>query len=175
MPRSGSSITMKSFLKSTGIFVSICAGLLFSQEARASDVSEDFHQIQQQLNSSLLDVYEGSVTPETIKELDQSWQEFTGNLTDPGAKQLETNKFTPHTSSSSQDLENLAGNIGSGRSLIQHLAALEMIQAQQAGNVAQARLWRDLITLPQFANADEGGLLLQQTLDQVASLVCPRH
>jgi hypothetical protein len=149
---------MKSFLKFTGIFVALGAYLLFSQKAGASDTAEDFHQIQQQLNSSLLDVYEGSVSPETIKELDQTWQEFTGNLTDPGARQLGTNKFTLHTSSS-QDLETLAGNIGSGRSLIQHLAALQMLQAQQAENVDQARLWRDLITLPQFANADEGGLL----------------
>ena len=157
---------MKSLLKFTGIFVSLVACLSLSQKAAASDVSEDFHQIQQHLNSSLLDVYEGSVTPETINELDQSWQAFTGNLTDPGAKQLGTNKFTPNTASSTA-LENLAGKIGSGRSLIQHLAALEMLQAQRAGNVDQARLWRDLITLPQFANADEGGLLLQQTPDQV--------
>ena len=33
---------------------------------------------------------------------------------------------------------------------------------QQAGRADQAQAWRVLITLPQFANADDGGLLLHQ-------------
>ena len=42
-----------------------------------------------------------------------------------------------------------------------------MLASQRAGRVAEAQAWRDLITLPKFANADDGGLLLQQSADQV--------
>ena len=45
---------------------------------------------------------------------------------------------------------------------MQQAAALEVLDHQRAGRTAQAEAWRVMITLPQFANADDGGLLLQQ-------------
>ncbi len=61
----------------------------------------------------------------------------------------------------------LAAAIGTGRGALQQIAALEMLANQRSGQVAAAQAWRDVVTLPAFANADEGGLLLQQPPDQV--------
>ena len=58
--------------------------------------------------------------------------------------------------------EGLAALLGTTRGALQQAAALEMLDHQRAGRAAQAEAWRVMITLPQFANADDGGLLLQQ-------------
>ena len=45
---------------------------------------------------------------------------------------------------------------------LQHVAALEMISNQRAGNIEAAREWRSIISLPKFANSVEGALALQR-------------
>lgn len=144
--------------------LSLLAGLastLIGARAGATAADEDFHQLQSRVNSALLDVYEGDISQETKQVLVQEWKSFADDLTDPSGQALVHGDF------SQGSLEDAAQDLGKRRSLMQHLAAMEMLKNQEAGNVPTTRLWRDLITLPQFANADEGGLLLQQTPEQV--------
>jgi len=124
-------------------------------------VTDDVFRLQQQLESALLDLYQGTPAPGTGGELDRSWQAVAANLSDPAARTLAAFHFPPES-----DAPALAIAIGGARSRLQHIAALEALADQRAGRIPQARVWRDLVTLPQFADADEGGLLLQQMPEQ---------
>ena len=59
-----------------------------------------------------------------------------------------------------------AAQIGMLRGVLQQVAALEMLQQQNAGNIAEAREWRSVIALPKYANAVDGALLLQQPIER---------
>jgi high-affinity iron transporter len=124
-------------------------------------VVDEFHQVQDQLDSSILDTYDGIASVQTGQNLGHAWQMLKADLTDATARSLAPGDF------SFQSQEELAAKIGKSRGLLQQIAALEMLANQQAGHVPQAQAWRDMVTLPKFANADEGGLLLQQSSDQV--------
>jgi high-affinity iron transporter len=132
----------------------------FCSSGRA-DVVDDFHQVQAQLDSSILDTYDGTTSTQTSQSLEQAWQILKPDVTDPEALALIPTGYAFQTP------EELAGKIGTGRALLQQIASLEMLANQRAGNVLAAQTWRDMITLPKFANADDGGLVLQQTPDQV--------
>jgi high-affinity iron transporter len=56
-----------------------------------------------------------------------------------------------------------AAQIGQARARIEHIAALETLRCQKAGELLQAQAWRTLITLPQFANSVSGEMLLQSS------------
>jgi len=124
-------------------------------------VVDDVHQLQEKLDSSILDVYEGNISPQTVQEIDKAWQAVSADLSSSEARSL-----VPPTLSISNPNET-AASIGASRGRLEQIAALEMLEDQRAGRVSQTQAWRDLITLPKFANADDGGLLLQQTPDQV--------
>jgi high-affinity iron transporter len=124
-------------------------------------VVDDVHQLQDKLDSSLLDVFEGTQTCQTAQDINRAWQVVNGDLTSSEARAMVPSDW------SASSAQALAANIGASRARIQQLAALEMLENQRAGKVVPTQAWRDLITLPKFANADEGGLLLQQAPDQV--------
>ncbi len=134
---------------------------LFANPFASAAVVGDFHQVQDQLDSSILDVYDGTASAQTTQNLAHSWQALRADLLDPAAQALVPGNF------SSSSPEELAGQIGASRGALQQVAALEMLANQRAGHVTAAQAWRDLVTLPKFANADEGGLLLQQPAEQV--------
>ena len=124
-------------------------------------VVDDVHALQEKLDASILDVYEGKVDPQTGREIAQAWLVIASDLNGAEARGLVPVDFTASTPNE------MAVKIGSSRALIQQIAALEMLENQRAGQVLATQTWRDLITLPKFANADDGGLLLQQPADQV--------
>ena len=124
-------------------------------------VVDDVHQLQEKLDSSILDVYENTQTDQTAQDLNRAWQVVAGDITSPEARAM----VPADWSNSSDDV--LASEIGASRARLQQIAALEMLAHQRAGDVVPTQAWRDLITLPKFANADEGGLLLQQAPDQI--------
>jgi high-affinity iron transporter len=126
-----------------------------------ADVVIDFHQVQDGLDSAILDAYDNTATPQTTQDLTQAWHALKTDVVDPNAQALVPTDFT------FKSPEELAGKIGTSRALLEHVAALEMLAAQRDGRVLAAQTWRDMITLPKFANADDGGLLLQQAPDQV--------
>ena len=136
----------------------LCPGAVRAQGKAAADV----HQLQERLDGAILDAYEGNVPPETAAGLDEAWQAVAGDLTDDTARSLVVAGF-----SSTVSPDEMAAKIGESRARLQQIAALEMLANQRAGRVPETQAWRDLITLPKFANADDGALLLQQSPEQV--------
>jgi high-affinity iron transporter len=126
-----------------------------------AEVVADFHQLQGCLDRTILDVYDGTASAQTGPSLGKAWQAVGADLTDGTARSLIPADF------SFQSQAELAAKIGASRALLQHVAALEVLAHQRQGQVLEAQTWRDMVTLPQFANADDGGLLLQQSADQV--------
>ncbi len=123
--------------------------------ARADQV-DDFHGLRDRIDTALLDIYGGAVPDGTVPGLQQAADALRADLDAPGARALLPADF--HADSK----EGLAAVLGATRGALQQAAALEVLDHQRAGRPAQAEAWRVMITLPQFANADDGGLLLQQ-------------
>ncbi len=125
-----------------------------------ADATDDYHRFQQRIDEALLDIYGGEVPPQTVPELTQDAAALRGDLGSPAALALLPADFA------SDSPVQLAAKLGAVRAALQQIAALEMIDHQRAGQTAAAEAWRVLILLPQFANADDGGLLLQQPPEQ---------
>ena len=134
-------------------------GTAWLQNARA-DSTDDYHRFQQRIDDALLDIYGGDVPPPTVPELNQDAAALRSDLGSPAALGLLPTDF------SSASPVQLAAKLGAMRATLEQVAALEMIDHQRAGRTAAAEAWRVLILLPQFANADDGGLLLQQPPEQ---------
>jgi high-affinity iron transporter len=120
----------------------------------------DYHRLQQRIEDALLDIYEGNIPPQTAQDLAGAWKALDAGLDSVPARALARFDFT-----SSSNVQ-LAAKLGEARAALQHVAALEVLENQKAGRLDVAQEWRVLITLPQFADADEGGLLLHQPMDQ---------
>jgi high-affinity iron transporter len=129
------------------------------QSTRA-DPADDYHRLQQRIEDALLDIYGGEVPPQTASELNQDATALKADLGSAAARGLLATDF------SSDSPVQLAGKLGAARGLLQQIAELEVLDHQRAGRAARAEAWRVMILLPQFANADDGGLLLQQPPDQ---------
>ena len=142
-------------MKNTVFTVLAVAVLSVGQCARA-DQTDDFHGLKDRIDTALLDVYGGDVPTQTAPELRQLAGALRADLHAPGAAALIPVDFQAGSK------EQLAALLGSTRGAMQQAAALEVLDNQRAGRSAQAEAWRVMITLPQFANADDGGLLLQQ-------------
>ena len=127
----------------------------FGQHVLA-DQTDDFHGLRDRIDTALLDLYGGDLSDQTVSELQQAAAALRADLHAPGAAALLATDF--HADSK----EHLAALLGATRGSLQQVAALEALDNQRAGRSAQAEAWRVMITLPQFANADDGGLLLQQ-------------
>jgi high-affinity iron transporter len=142
-------------------FIAVLLGCFALCRAAHADMTDDFHHLQQRTEDALLDVYEGNVPAQTAQELTQAWQAVDANLESSAARSLAVKDFTYSSR------EELAAKLGASRSLLQHIAALEVLYHQRAGNAGKAQAWRVMIALPQFADADDGGLLLHQPPEQV--------
>jgi high-affinity iron transporter len=125
-----------------------------------ADLADDYHHLQQRIDDALLDIYGGDVPAGTVDELNQAGASLRADLAAPGARALLPADFR------SDSPEQLAAKLGAVRGELEQVAALEVLDNQRAGRTAEAEAWRVMITLPQFANADDGGLLLQQPPDQ---------
>ena len=143
-------------MKFTRLLALTCAVALpvcfHAAPARAQDSTTDvFHQVEQGLDDAALDL-EGDVSPpgEGAK-LTGLLEPLRSVVHDPEAMALigGDGGLTP------------AGQVGAARARLQHIAALEMLRAQQAGRSAEVREWRSLITLPRYADGEENAVLLQ--------------
>lgn len=121
-----------------------------------ADSMDDFHALRNSIDTALLDIYGDSLTDQTTSDLRRTETALKSDLAAPGAREgFESN--IPYDSKVP-----LAAFLGSLRASMQHAAALETLDHLRSGDAAQAEAWRVMISLPQFANADDGGLLLQQ-------------
>ena len=142
-------------MKRTFFTVLILTALSMGDFALA-DQTDDFHRLKDRIDTALLDIYGGDVPAQTAPELHQFAIALQVDLTAPGAAAMSPTDFQTDSK------EHLAALLGSTRAAMQQAAALEVLANQRAGRSAEAEAWRVMITLPQFANADDGGLLLQQ-------------
>jgi high-affinity iron transporter len=145
----------------SALIAGLCLLALACGPSGRAAVMDDFHSVQAQLDSSILDVYDGTNLPQSAQAVAQAWRTLRGDLSDAAARALVPDDF------SFASPADLAGEIGAGRARLQQIASLEELAHQRAGQIPDAQAWRDLVTLPQFANADDGGLLLQLPPDQV--------
>ncbi len=137
------------------ILGSLCVLLAACGMARA-EVTDDFSSIQLSLNDALLDVYGGdAIAPENSPA--KLLAGLQPALNSEAARQL--------LQTAQKEISNAspAGQIGQIRGLLQHVAALEMLQRQTAGKIAEAQAWRASIALPKYANSVDGAMLLQQS------------
>ena len=98
----------------------------------SADVVADFHDVQDRLDSAILDAYDNSATPQTGQDLAQAWGKLKGEMSDPAAQALVPADFAFSTP------EQFAAKIGASRALLEHVAALEMLAAQRDGRVLAA-------------------------------------
>ncbi len=145
----------------SALIVGLTFVVLSRVQAATATVMDDFHAVQAQLDSSILDVYDGTNLPQSAQAIAQAWGVLRPDLSDDAARALVPGDF------SFASPADLAGKIGASRARLEQIAALEELANQRAGQVVEAQAWRDLVTLPKFANADDGGLMLQLPADQV--------
>ena len=106
-------------------------------------LTEDFHQIQQQLGEALLDAYAGDSSSGELMLSSQGLARLATYL-----KSLESQRLIEIASRGGPSI---AARIGRQRALLRHVAAFEMLSAQRAGDLPAARQWRALISLPNLS------------------------
>ena len=116
-------------------------------------LTEDFHQIQQQLGEALLDAYAGDSASGELMLSSQGIARLAPYLKSPESQRL--------IETASDGEASIPAKIGRHRALLQHIAALEMLISQRAGDIPAARQWRALISLPKFVSEQDSTLLLQ--------------
>ena len=118
---------------------------------RADDASDTFHQVEQRLDDAALDLEGGPLPADEAAALPHALDALRPVVHDPLAVALlDVDPGKPP-----------AVLVGESRARLQHIAALEMLRCQSGGQLAQAREWRTLLTLPRFASGEENAVLLQ--------------
>ena len=131
--------------------------LVFVALLRA-DVIDESASLQNVFDDALLDIYGERWSPAIGENLQVARDQFAGMLADSEARDLWNASLANPNASPLAATEAL----GSMQARLQHVAALEMISNQRAGNLDSAREWRSIIMLPKFANSVEGALALQR-------------
>ena len=164
--------------RSDGARVTILSllALVFVALLRA-DVIDESASLQNVFDEALLDIYGERWSPAIGENLQVARGRFAGMLTDSEARDLWNAPLAPPASGPLAATKAL----GSMQARLQHVAALEMISSQRAGNLDSAREWRSIIMLPKFANSVEGALALQRLganptqRDQVSRLLAKEY
>ena len=136
------------------IFLSV----LVSLASLRADAIDESSVLQNAFDEALLDIHGGRWSPAIEESLRKAREQFGQILTNPEARQL-WNTPLPVLE---EGLLLTAEAVGFMQARLQHVAALEMISNQRAGNIDAAREWRSIIRLPKFANSVEGALALQR-------------
>ncbi len=123
-----------------------------------ADIIDDAGALQAVYDESLLDIHGERWTPEKAQNLEAAREVFQRDITNPEALVL----WDAPLPTSSNDAAAAAENLGVLQGRLQHVAALEMIQALRAGQLESAKEWRSVIKLPKYANSVEGAMALQR-------------
>ena len=132
-------------------FALACAVVLLPAGLRAADTTEAFHQVEQGLDDAAFDLQGAPLSSDAAASLPRVLEPLRPLLHDPAAMALLDGDASRPP----------AVQVGTARARLQHIAALEMLHAQQNGQLNEAREWRTLITLPRFASGEENAVLLQ--------------
>jgi len=133
-------------------FAAVCA-----LNGRA-DVIDDSSALQGAFDEVLLDIHGDRWSPALAENLIAAQAAFSRSVTDPAALRLWQEPLVAGT----DDALETAASLGFLQARLQHVAALEMLANQRAGEIEAAREWRSIIKLPKYANSVEGALALQR-------------
>ena len=136
----------------------ICLAFVISHGNLQADAIDESSLLQNVFDEALLDLHGGRWSPAMEENLQKAGETFGQTLTNPEARELWNQPFPVAV----EGLPFAAEAIGFMQARLQHVAALEMISNQRAGNIGAAREWRSVIRLPKFANSVEGALALQR-------------
>jgi high-affinity iron transporter len=146
----------RSFDATRWLIIFLCAwGSLTSLLADAIDEAAALQSV---FDEALLDIHGERWSPAMGEGLQQARDRFAEALTDPEARELWKAPLPVPV----EGMLPTAEAVGFLQARLQHVAALEMISKQRAGNVEAAREWRSIIKLPKFASSVEGALALQR-------------
>lgn len=123
-----------------------------------ADVLDAAAEVQRGIESAIVELYGGEVTPETWTSTRQVVQSFSSNLESDTARKLWAEATLPEAAPATTAAGHL---LGQRQALLQHVYALEMLDRQQKEQLEPAREWRALIQLPKYADAVQGVLALQ--------------
>jgi high-affinity iron transporter len=129
--------------------------------ARA-DVSNTFEAAQSQIEELLLDSLGNRLDAQDWAALEQTEASFATVLQSSAAKALWTSTVDSTRDAEPGGAAGLAESCGTFAAVLQHVAALEMLDRQRHGDIVGAQSWRAVIALPKHANAIEGALALQR-------------
>ncbi len=141
------------------VFSALCP---FFELARAADVAADFDAVQAQVEEVLLDSLGNRLDPQDWSALQQTQSIFVNELQSTSAKELWTKPIAALRAPEPPEATGVAEFCGKLQALLEHTAALEMLDRQRRGDISGARAWRAMIALPKHANAVEGALALQR-------------
>jgi high-affinity iron transporter len=137
----------------------ICCGA--STNLARDDVSITFTASQSQIEELLLDSLGNRLDAQDWAAFEQMDASFGPILQSPAAKDLWTSTVESTRDAEPNGAHGLAVFSGEFAAILQHIAALEMLDRQRHGDVAGAQSWRAVIALPKHANAIEGALALE--------------
>jgi high-affinity iron transporter len=126
------------------------------------DVSVEFDALQAQTEEVLLDSLGNRLDPQDWAALQGTATIFATQLQSSGAKRLWLETTALLREAEPAGPVQVAEFCGKLDAVLEHIAALEMLDYQRRGDVVGAQSWRALITLPKHANAIEGALALQR-------------
>jgi high-affinity iron transporter len=133
-----------------------------SAESAHADVPGTFAAAQSQIEEVLLDSLGNRLDGQDWAALDQIDASVAKILQSPAAKDLWTRTVDSTRDAEPNGAAGLAVFCGEFAAILQHIAALEMLDRQRHGDVAGAQSWRAVIALPKHANAIEGALALER-------------
>jgi high-affinity iron transporter len=127
-----------------------------------ADVASTFETTQAQIEELLLDSLGNRLDAEDWAALEQTEASFATALQSPAAKTLWASTVDSTRDAKARGATGLAEICGKFAAVMQHVAALEMLDRQRHGDIAGAQAWRAIIALPKHGNAVEGALALQR-------------
>jgi high-affinity iron transporter len=127
-----------------------------------ADVSTDFEAIQSQVEEVLLDSLGNRLDSQDWAALQQRERTFAGGLQAAAAKTLWANATAAMRDAEPNEAIRVAEFCGTLDAILEHTAALEMLDHLRRGDTVGAQAWRAVIALPKHANAVEGVLALQR-------------
>ena len=152
------------FLKSLVPALALAAALFSPTAAIRAEESgaeggllPQYYQLQRMWDDAVLDALGGRTDTAALDNLRQATGEFAENLTQGGLRA----DWQAHQEAPAETRERLLW-LGQWRGRAEQSLGLEMLGAQQGGQIVEALQWRSLIKLPKYANAVEGTMALHR-------------
>ena len=139
----------------------LATALCVVRPARAN-APAGFEAIQAQIEEVLLDSLGNRFDPQDWATLQQQEATFASALQSEPARALWAKAAAPLRGPEPNEPLRAAEFCGTLHAVLEHTAALEMLDRQQHGDISGAQAWRALIALPKHANAIEGALALER-------------